>query len=239
MPPFYPYFPSSTTPRAPVATSQFIFPYPQHQNTTNEAHNGTNHQNSGTCASCAHCHESGVPCSVCDCGHHHDGDLPCALCGHNHHTGLPCPQCGCEYHNDDGLPCPPNGRNPMLNLTGPASSDCEGCEPPILPDIPPPLASANTFHSTHGPCQDLTVVNANGRLQLRNGTVTGLLGLSQAQASSPDGGPGYHSKQTGQVLMVVMFIAGAAVALGALYCVGRAYWRYKMRKAEKQRVISA
>ncbi|KAF2451004.1 hypothetical protein P171DRAFT_516746 [Karstenula rhodostoma CBS 690.94] len=144
--------------------------------------------------------------------HHHNITEATRNGTHHHDSGLPCPHCG-HYH-DIGLPCPPVSTNLALNLPAPASEHCDGCEPPILPDLAPPSPATN--HTCH------------------NGTARALSELSQAQVE----GPGYHSRATGRTLMVVLFVAGAAVALGAVYCVGRACWKYKMRRAEKLRVTS-
>ncbi|KAL5415043.1 hypothetical protein PMIN04_008731 [Paraphaeosphaeria minitans] len=239
MAPFYPYFPISTAPRAPIATGEYTVPHPPRLSATNAMHNGTHHHDSGACTLCGHKHESGVPCPVCNCGHHHDGDVPCALCGHNHHNGLPCPQCGCGYHQDGTLTLPPNSSNTPLSLTVAAPPGCDGCEPPLLPDLHPAApASTQTSNSTHEPCQNSTVTNAINRLQLRNGTVAGSLEFNETQTPSPDNGPVYHSKQTGQVLMVVIIMAGAALAVASLYGVGMACWKYTKGKADKQPVTN-
>jgi hypothetical protein len=137
--------------------------------------------------------------------------MPCPY--PHHHNMTDAPHNGTHHHGSDGIhihPYPSNSTTPLLNVTTPTSPGCDGCEPPILPDA---------------------------GLVPRNATLSGVPGISQAQASSP-AGPGYHSKETGMVLMVVLVVAGVAVALGALYWVGRVCWALKTRKAEKQRVTS-
>lgn len=206
MAPFYAYFPSSTAPRAPIATTT----------------SAVSHLHPHNCTDLTHHHDSGLPCppnnveSTHNGTHHHDSSLPCHLGG---------------QHHDSSLPCPSHNMPTRLNLTSPDSGVCDGCEAPIMPELPPPSPASTNM--SHVPCE----IEGDASLQLLNGTVTGLPGLSQAQESSPDG-PGYHSKQTGQVLLVVLFVAAGAVVVGGVYCIGMACWNYKMRKAETRPVTN-
>jgi hypothetical protein len=121
-----------------------------------------------------------------------------------------------HHQGGDGvrmLSLPSNSTMSSLNLTAPTSPGCDGCEAPILPDT----------DDRPVPC---------------NATLSDVPDLTQAQASSSDG-PGYHSKETGVILMVVLLVAGAAVALSVFYCIGKACWKLKTRKAEEKRVTSA
>lgn len=100
---------------------------------------------------------------------------------------------------------------------------CNTCEPPLLPDGPTRLPIL-----VCDGCEAPRLPGNFPRSLVTNVTTSGLPALSQAEASSSPGS-GYHSNATGKVLMVVLMAAGAAVALGAVYGIGRACWKWKSR----------